>query len=101
MLNLSLDKLKLIAKFRGIKDYESTSEDKLLSVFNASKPVKKSERNFDDTKPKFPKSRIEMIRKNFKKSKHTFSKSKINEIRRNLFEIENKKNLSAPNIKND
>ena len=59
------------------------------------KTSKKSEKNFDDTKPKinFSKSRIEKIRKKFNESKHKFSKSKINEIRRNLYEIKNKKNL--------
>ena len=30
---------------------------------------------------------------------HKFSKSKVNKIRRNLYEIENKKNLSAVKIK--
>ena len=77
------------------------SEDELLSALIASKPVKKSENNFDDTKPKitFSKPRIENIRKEFNESRYKFSKSKINEIRRNLYEIENKKNLSAPKIK--
>ena len=59
------------------------------------KTSKKSEKHFDDTKPKikFSKSRIEKIRQKFNESKHKFSKSKINEIRRNLYEIKNKKNL--------
>ena len=30
---------------------------------------------------------------------HKFSKSKVNKIRRNLYEIENRKNLSAVKIK--
>ena len=40
------------------------SEDQLLSAFIASKPVKKSENNFVDKKPKiiFSRSRIETIR---------------------------------------
>ena len=50
MLNLSLNELKLITKSRGIKDYKSMSEDRLLSAFNASESVKESEKNFDDTK---------------------------------------------------
>ena len=92
MVNLSLNELKLTAKFRVIKDYESMSEDKLLSALNASESLKESENNFDETKPKiiFFKSKIEEI---------TFSKSKINKIRRNLYEIENKKNISSPKIK--
>ena len=37
--------------------------------------------------------RIEKIRKEFNESRSKFSKSKINEIRRNLYEIKSKKNL--------
>ena len=36
MLNLSPKELKLIAKERGIKGYESMSKDKLLSTLKAS-----------------------------------------------------------------
>ena len=36
MSNLSLTELKLVAKNRDIIDYESMSEDKLLSVLNIS-----------------------------------------------------------------
>ena len=63
--------------------------------------MKKSEKNFDDTKPKinFSKTRIEKIRKEFNESRHKLSKSKINETRRNVYEIENEKNLFAPKIK--
>ena len=104
-LNLSSEELKEIAKLlaekRGIKGYESMSDDSLLSALKASESLKESEKNFDDTKPKiiFSKSRIEKIRVKFKESKYKFSKSKINEISRNLYEIENKNNLSALKIK--
>ena len=84
MLNLSIKELKAIAKIRVIKGYKSMSEDELLSALNSSKPVKKQKANFD-------KVRIEKIRKEFNESRHKFSKSKINEIRRNLYEIKNKK----------
>ena len=40
MINLSLDVLKLIAKFRGIKGYKRMAEDKLISALNASESVK-------------------------------------------------------------
>ena len=40
MPNLSLQKLKLIAKNGGIKGYKSMSKDKLLSKLNASQPIK-------------------------------------------------------------
>ena len=60
MLNLSPKELKAIAKIRGMKGYKSMSEGELLSALISSKPVKKSEKNFDDTKPKiiFSKARI-------------------------------------------
>ena len=94
MVNLSLNELKLIAKFSGIKGYKSVSEDKPESL-------KESGKNFDDTRPKisFSKSRIEEIRKIFNESRHKFFKSKIKMVRRNLYEIENAKILSASNIK--
>ena len=52
------------------------SEDELLSVLISSKPVKKTEKNFDDTKPKInsSKSRIEKTRKEFNESRHKFLK---------------------------
>ena len=97
MLNLSPKELKAIARIRGSKGHKSMSEDRLLSALGS---LKESEKNFDDTKPKikFSKQRIEKIRKEFNESKHKFSKSKMNKIRRNLYEIDKKKNLSAPKI---
>ena len=50
MLDLSLIKLKLIAKSRGIKFYKSMSENRLLSALNVSESLKKSGKNFDDKK---------------------------------------------------
>ena len=43
MENLSLNKLKSIAKIRGIKGYKSMSEDELLGALTLSKPVRKCE----------------------------------------------------------
>ena len=73
MLSISLKELKLIAKNRDIKGYESMSEDELLSA------LKESEKNFDKT-------RIEEIKKKFNGSRHKFSKSKINKVRRDFYE---------------
>ena len=36
MIRLSLNELKLIAKFRGTKDYKSMFEDELLSALEES-----------------------------------------------------------------
>ena len=104
-LNLSSEEskeiVKLLAEKRGIKDSENMSEDRMLSAPKESKSLKESENNFDITKPEinFSKSRIEKIRKKINDSRHKFSKPKIKEIRRNLYELENEKNLSLPNIK--
>ena len=63
---------------------------RLLSV--PSEPeLAESENNFDN-------ERLKKIRKEFNESRYKFSKSKINEIRRSLYEIENKKNLSKSKI---
>ena len=74
MLDLSLNELQLIAKSRGIKNYKSKSEDKLIKILSEPKP------------------KIEEIRKRFSELRDKFSKSKIKEIRRNLYKIENDKN---------
>ena len=65
MLNLPPKELKAIADIRGIKDYKSVTEGRLLSALKASESLKESEKNFDDTKPKmnFSKPRIGKIRK--------------------------------------
>ena len=83
ILNLSSNKLKLIAKNRGIKDYKNKSKDELTKIL--SKPE--------------PKITIEKIIKKFNESRDRFSKSKIKLIRRNLYEKNPKNNLSTPEIK--
>ena len=79
-----LKKLKLIAENRGIKGYDSMPKDELLSALKASELLKE---------------RVEEIREKRKELSNKFSKSKINEIKRNLYEIENKRNLFAPKLK--
>ena len=79
--------VELLARKRGIKDYES------LSII-LSKPAKKFEES------KFLKARIREIEREFKKSKHKLSKSIKDEIRKNLYEIKNRKNLFKYGTKN-
>ena len=81
MKNLSLEKSKAIAKLRNVKDYKYKSQDQLIKILSEPEP------------------KISKIRKKFNESGGRFSKSKIKEIRRNLYEIENKNNLSTPEIK--
>ena len=42
---LSLKELKLVAEARGIKGYESMSEDELLNVVNPLKQIKKGKKS--------------------------------------------------------
>ena len=82
MISLSLNRLKLIAENRGIKDYENKSEE-LIKILSEPEP----------------KISIESIRRKFNESRDRFSKSKTREIRRNLYEKGNKNILSIPEIK--
>ena len=68
---LSLKELKLVAKARGIKGYESISEDELLNVLNPLKQ-KKGKRQ----------TKEEEIRKEFNESRDKFSKLKRKEIKK-------------------
>ena len=86
---LSLNELKLVPNARGIKSYESMSEDGLLNVLNQLKQTKTS--SF--------KAKKEEIRKEFNESRYKFSKLKIKEIRKNLYETENEKNPSESRIR--
>ena len=81
MIILSLDELKVIAKKRGIKDYENKSEDDLIKILSEPR-----------TKLKLSKKRIKDIREDFNKLRHTFSGSKIKQIRKNLYNIKKPKN---------
>ena len=83
MLDLSLNKLKAIAKIIDIKGYKSMSKERLLSFLNESELVKESEKNFDN-------ARIEKIKKDFNELRDWLSKPKIIEIRKDLDRIENK-----------
>ena len=38
MINLLLEELKAIAKFRKVKDYKSKSEVELIKIFSETKP---------------------------------------------------------------
>ena len=88
MPDLSLNKLKQIAKMRHIMGYQSMSKKKLLCALVESErnSIERSVNNFNNT-------RIKKIREDFNQLRDIFLKPKIKEIRRNLYELENKKNL--------
>ena len=88
MINLSLKELKLIAKNRGIRDYENKSEDELIKIFSEPK-----------IEISLSKRRIKEIKEKFNESRYKFLKSKINDIRRNIHDIKNTKSLSASKTK--
>ena len=81
MVILTLNELKLIAKIRYIKGYETMSKRRLLRVLN------EFEYNFN-------RARIKKIREKLKKLKDRFSKPKMKEITTKLFEIEKNENPS-------
>ena len=88
MIDVSLNKLKLIAKNRGMKGYKSMSKNELIKIL--SKP---------DAKITFSKIRIKKIRKEISKLRDIFSEPKIKVFRRSIYEIENRKNLRTRKTK--
>ena len=81
MISLSLEELKIIAKFRKVRNYKKKATDELMKILSKPKPE------------------IEEIRKKLMNQEINFLKSKITEIRKNLYEIETKNNLFTPKIK--
>ena len=61
MLNLTLNELKLVAKSRGIKDYENKSKDNLIKIPSEPK-----------TKISLSKEKIKGTRKDFNKLRDDF-----------------------------
>ena len=76
MINLSLDELKLVAKNRDIKDYESKSKEDLIKYL--------ANQNFQ---------------KDFSKLRHKFSKKEIDKYRKTFYDIKNYRDPSASEIK--
>ena len=78
MQNLSLNKLRQIAKIRRIKGYNNMSKGRLLSVLSESESKTPDNAN------------IKKIKEDFTELGDRFLKPKIKEIRKSLYEIENK-----------
>ena len=86
MLNVSLNELRLIAKSRGIKDYKRMSEDRLLSVLNASEPITKN-KTIKETKKLF-RNRRPLLFKPTKTIKKESNTDKILESIQKLYRLE-------------
>ena len=88
MINLSLDELKLVAKSRGIKDYENKSEEDLIKILSKLKP-----------QISIPKMKRKRIKKDFSELRQKFSQSEINKFRKSFHDIKNHRILSAAETK--
>ena len=73
-----LDKLKLVAESRNIRDYENKSKKDLIKVLSEPKP-----------KIKIDKKKLEKIRKDFKELRNKFSKEEIDSCRKAIYDIKN------------
>ena len=78
MINLSLDELRLIARNRNVRDYESKSEKNLIKAPREPKP-----------KVKIDKKNLEEIRKDFNEWRHKFSKKEIHKYGKDFYDIKN------------
>ena len=88
MINLSLDKLRLIAQSRNISDYENKSEKDLVKALSKPKP-----------KIRIKKMKLEEIRKDFYELRHKFSKKEIDKYRKAFHDIKSYRYLSTSEIK--
>ena len=84
MINLSLNKLNLIAKSRNIKGYKNRSKEYLTRILSKSKP-----------KISQFKKKMKKIDKDFIELNHGLSKSKINEFIKSLYNMKIQKNVFA------
>ena len=80
MINLSIDKLRLIAQNRNIRDNENKSEKDLVKALRELKP-----------KIRIKKMNLEEIRKDFNELRHNFSKKEIAKYRKTFHDLKNYK----------
>ena len=76
----SKDIIKLIAKKRNIKNYESKSSDKLYNIFKKQSKNKKS---------------IDDIRKELKNLTYNISRSELKDIKSTFYNIEKQRKTSS------
>ena len=73
MIDLSLNELKLVAKYSKIRDYENKSKKDLKKPLSEPKP-----------KIRINKKKLEKFRKDFNEFMHTFSKEGIDKYRKKI-----------------
>ena len=89
MINLSLNKLKLVVKNRNIKGYKNKSEKDLIKILSKPKP-----------KISISKQKLKnKMKKDFSELRHRFSKEEIDKFRKSFYNIKNHKNLYASEIR--
>ena len=76
MINLLLDKLKLVAESRNIRDYGNKSRKDLIKVLSEPK-----------RKIKIDKKKLEETRKDFYELRHKFSKKETDKYRKSFYDI--------------
>ena len=123
MINLSFDKLRLIAQIKNINDYENKSKEDLIKLLSEIKPettkpkiskpktpkpeIPKPETSkLKAPKPEAPKPektkleirvnkrKLKKLRKYFDELRHKFSKKEIDRNRKAFYAAKNKKYLS-------
>ena len=121
MINLSFNKLKLIAQVRNISDYENKSKEDLIKALGEPKPeipklktlkikpktisskLKISKLKTPKPKPR-PKIRVnekklEKLRQDFDELRHEFDKKEIDRYRKAFYDVKSYENLSVSKIK--
>ena len=86
VINLSLNKLKLIAQSRNISNYKNKSKKDLIKALS-------------EPKIRINKTKLKELRKDFDELRHKFFKTEIKEYRKAFYVIKNYRNLSKSEIK--
>ena len=93
MINLSFDKLRLIAQVKNISDYENKSKEDLIKALKPQKPEpetpKPEPKPEPEAKPEIrvKKTKLKKLRKYFDEFRHKFSKKEIKEYRKDFYKL--------------
>ena len=79
MINLSFDKLRLIAQVKNISDYENKSKEDLIKALKPQKSEPETPKPEPEAKPEIRvnKAKFKKLRKDFDEFRHKFSKKEI------------------------